>query len=1105
VRSGSGASLHTPQPPTLIGLELLSPSALTRYLGCAHAATLARELRGSSEQFAVSEYEQLIRDKGDAHEQAYLAELQQRAEVATIERDASRAVMAERTRAAMVAGAEAIFQATFVHERWRGHADFLERIEGETTLGGYGYEAVDTKLARNEARPSHVLQLCFYSECIEQIQGVAPAHMHLQLGSGRRESLRPRDFDAYFARAKRSLERFADEQPATIPYPCAACPQCDFRAHCEREWRARDDLSYVAGIRHSQAVSLEQEGVDTLAALGDAAAIAHVLSVPASALGGLHEQAALQVTTRATGSIATLQRPAEQGRGFALLPQPSRLDMAIDLEGDPFWRADRELTFMFGLLERAGEAWTYSADWAHDELEEARLAGRVIDAIHARLRDDPGLHVYHYGAVEVSVLKRICMQNATHEEQLDNLLRRHVFVDVVQAVKQSTRIGLEGYGLKAVERLPGFVRTADVGKGADAVLEYERWLADGSGVHLEAIERYNDEDCRSTVAVADWLRGTAPPDTAWLAPILVPIDDADEREPSARDLLRLELVGGEEPGSERWLAGELLAYHRRAAKPQWWAHFARMEMTTEELHDEAESLAGLLPDPTRVPYPVKGTLAYPMTFPPQEHKVGPGSYVDAETAKAVNVERLDEEDGVVWIARRATRDDPFPRAIVPGTPLPMGGHEAALERLAVSLRDRTAEFPALEGLLRNDLPVVAGRAPGSAIQTSDLQELRGLALGLTSSSLVIQGPPGTGKTYTGARLVTELVRAGKHVGITAFSHKAIDNLCREIETAACEEGLLFDGTRHGKPHLHDGTCIKRADAAPYPASVVVASTSWLFAKGDHHFDYLVIDEAGQFALADALACGTSADNLILLGDPSQLSQVVQGTHPPGTAASALGHVLGEHQTIPPDRGVFLDTSWRMHPEICSFISGEFYDDRLRSHRCCGERSTSAGSGLRMLEVEHVGNASRSREEASAIGDRIAELLRETRTDEHGVTRPIVPDDIMVVTPYNAQVRTLRSELPDGVRIGTVDKFQGQEAPIVFFSMASSSGEDAPRAAGFLFSRNRLNVAISRAQSLAYLVCSPRLLDARATNVEDMRLVNSLCRLAEVARVELSLR
>jgi uncharacterized protein len=414
------------------------------------------------------------------------------------------------------------------------------------------------------------------------------------------------------------------------------------------------------------------------------------------------------------------------------------------------------------------------------------------------------------------------------------------------------------------------------------------------------------------------------------------------------------------------------------------------------------------------------------------------------------------------------------------------------------VRDRTGAFPALERLLRNDLPVFAARPAGAVVQTTDMQTLRALAHGLDNSTLVIQGPPGTGKTYTGARLIIDLVRAGKRVGVTALSHKAIDNLCSEIEAAAVEETFTFAGTRHGKGH-HDGALIKPGEGSLYPHSQVIAGTSWLFAREDLDatLDYLVIDEAGQFALADALACGTSAHNLILLGDPSQLSQVVQGDHPPGSDASALAHALAGEQTIPEDRGIFLDASYRMHPEICSFISSEFYDGRLHSHPCCAERSTSAGTGLRLLGVEHAGNASSSKEEAAAIGLEIAALLGETITGARG-ERPIVPGDVIVVTPYNAQVHTLRAAVPEGVRVGTVDRFQGQQAPIVFFSMASSSGEDAPRDASFLFSRNRLNVALSRAQSLAILVCSPALLDTHATSVEDMRLINALCRFADTA-------
>ena len=265
--------------------------------------------------------------------------------------------------------------------------------------------------------------------------------------------------------------------------------------------------------------------------------------------------------------------------------------------------------------------------------------------------------------------------------------------------------------------------------------------------------------------------------------------------------------------------------------------------------------------------------------------------------------------GLVWIKRVSGSDVDLPHAAIPGGPPSMTAHQDALTRVAVSVRDRTDAFPALRRLLRNDRPVISGLAPGDDVQTTDMEELRARARGLDESTLVIQGPPGTGKTYTGARLITDLVRAGQRVGVTAFSHKAIDNLCREIETAAIEEKLTFAGTRHAKGH-HEGALITPGEGNHYPGSAVIAATSWLFVREDWdgELDYLVIDEAGQFSLADAIACGTSARNLILLGDPSQLSQVVQGSHPPGSDASALGHALGDEHTIPADRGIFLDTS-----------------------------------------------------------------------------------------------------------------------------------------------------------------------------------------------------
>jgi uncharacterized protein len=387
--------------------------------------------------------------------------------------------------------------------------------------------------------------------------------------------------------------------------------------------------------------------------------------------------------------------------------------------------------------------------------------------------------------------------------------------------------------------------------------------------------------------------------------------------------------------------------------------------------------------------------------------------------------------------------------------------------------------------------------------------MKALALGLDASHLFLQGPPGTGKTWTGARIVVHLLAHGRRVGIAAGSHKAIHNLLAEIEKVARDTAVRFKGLKKSSANNpeseYDSEFIKSdpknstfADAGPDVQ--LFAGTAWLFSHQDldGKLDYLVIDEAGQVSLADALAMGTAARNVILLGDPLQLAQVSQGVHPTGTGASVLEHLLGDAPTIPEDRGVFLEKSFRMHPAVSAFISEIVYAGRLHSDESAARRTTTFGTGIQFAPVDHEGNKSSSDEEVARVAALIAGMRGGTFMDSDGTTRPLREDDFMVVAPYNAQVLRLRAGLPTGVRVGTVDKFQGQEAPIVFFSMATSSGEDVPRSLTFLFSRNRLNVAISRAQCLAILVCSPRLLEARCQSIEEMQLVNALCRLVEYA-------
>jgi uncharacterized protein len=362
-------------------------------------------------------------------------------------------------------------------------------------------------------------------------------------------------------------------------------------------------------------------------------------------------------------------------------------------------------------------------------------------------------------------------------------------------------------------------------------------------------------------------------------------------------------------------------------------------------------------------------------------------------------------------------------------------------------------------------------------------------------------------------MILDLVRQGRQVGITAMSHRAIGNLLDEVCRHAAETGVEFTAVQKAEAHqcCASDTVRRVSKVADVVSALgngadVVAGTAWLFCDESMEglVDTLVVDEAGQVSLANVVAMAGAARNLILCGDPQQLRQPVQGTHPEGAERSALEHLLAGEHTVAEDRGLFLDATWRMHPAVCAFVSEAFYDARLRARPECARQAVLApspfgGAGVRYIPVVHQGNRVTSPEEVSVVRDTVDLLVRSGRwTDRDGVVRPIVLDDILVVAPYNAHVNRLQDALPSGARIGTVDRFQGQEAPIVIYTMATSSGEDQRRSMDFLYSLNRLNVAISRAQGMAVLVCSPALLGVHCRTAEQLILANALCRLVEMA-------
>jgi len=1102
------------------GRILLSPSDLNDYVNCRHLTTLRREVAlGQRERpHAADEGAQLLAEKGELHELHFLEQLRAEGrEVVDITMDErwDFDAAAARTQEAMRAGADVISQATFVSGPWRGRADFLLKVQRETCLGNWGYEALDAKLARAE-KPTYVLQLCFYSDGIAAVQGERPEHMHVHLGTGEPRRLRYDDFSAYYRRVRQRFEQAIVSTAPTEAWPVEHCGLCDFHGACKARWKGDDHLVLVAGMRRDQVVRLREAGLPTLTALARAVPATRVPGVAEHSFDALRDQALLQLIRRTIKRLDWHAIDCDAGRGFELLAPASPGDVIFDIEGDPFWEPAQGLHFLFGLLLREGDGWRYRAIWAHDRDGERTMFEAFVDLVHGRLAADPGMHVYHYGTYEDAALKQLMGTYATREEAVDDLLRRDVLVNLHAVVRQGLRAGVESYSLKEIEALASFERRADVRKGIAAVLAYEDWMKSKDGALLASIADYNEEDCRATLALRDWLVEHHPADKSWAG--AVPAREEKTEDDGARSALRQRLIEGEEPGSVRWLAGELLEYHRREARPAWWSYFRRLdEMTDEQLLDDAEAISGL--QPTGEVVADKRSLAYTLRFPPQQHKLSKGKTVfdPATKESAGTIDAIDDVAGTLRLIRGPKlRDVRLPRAIIPGGPYKTDAQRGAIARLATSIAEDNGRYRALRDVLARTPPRVLGHLPGFDIQTTDLARQRALTAALDESYLFIQGPPGTGKTWTGARLIVDLMRRRRRVGVTATSHKAIHNLLDEVRKAATAEGVSFRGlkkaTSNDEESTYDEGPIASAtgnDAFVRAGSDVLlfAGTAWLFAHEDLDgaVDTLIIDEAGQVSLADALAMGTAARNVVLLGDPLQLAQVSQGTHPEGTGASVLEHLLGDNLTIPPDKGLFLEYTRRMHPDVCRFVSEIVYDNRLTGIPELATQTTAFGTGLRFLSVDHHGNTSASPEEAAAIVTEIGKMVGSSWTDRDGRRAPLEQDDFMVVAPYNAQVRRLRDSLRGAglgdVAVGTVDKFQGREAPVVFYSMATSSVEDVPRSLEFLFSRNRLNVAVSRAMCLAFVVASPRLLESQARTIDQMRLINALCRFVELAQAQ----
>ena len=1049
----------------------------------------------------------------------------------------------ELTLSAMKNGVDVIAQARLENNQFLGFADFLIKVAGSSKLGDYHYEVWDTKLA-SKVKPTFAIQLCCYSEMLEAIQGVFPQNITVLLGTNEKVSLRTSDYFHYYLELKKSfLSTHIQFNSNNMPDPAESKSWGNWSAFAKQLLIEKDHLLQVANILRGQIKKLNQADIRTMKQLADTN-MENIKGINPLVFQRLKAQASIQIASagKSTPKFKIIKPDDGERSGLALLPPQSQLDVFFDIEGDPFDEGGLEYLWGNTYLNDQGER-SFKDFWAHNRDQEKKAFEQFIHWVYERWQRDPSMHIYHYANYEITACRKLMGRYGVCEFEVDQLLRNEVFVDLYKLVKGCLILGEPKYSIKNVEHLYRGKRETAVAGGDASIAVYENWRElnaigeqgdtwQTSNI-LKDIRDYNIDDCDSTLELADWLRHQQKKyDISYLGKTEV-VEPEVKEEATERTQLRDRLLekaleySTSDPKKEALFSNLawILEFHRREAKPVFWRLFERLGLSHVELLDDLNCLACC--ERTRrdafKPTPRSRNLAYEFQFDPaQEFKGASNSFyllgLEDENGKYLKANYLEEfsdlPNGLIVLQMKQESSDLITIVSdehVNANPIPhsiyqvVEGYESGqLERCAI-IDFLNRSKPVIKNY--KDDPIASSNDPNQR-----LQQVINSVKNLDNSYLTIQGPPGSGKSHTGKHIIAELVKTGAKIGVSSNSHKAINNLLLSTAKFCREEGInaTFACTKETEPELIDaGVSILNNNnlANHVEPGCVLGTTAWGFSRDDmsEQLDYLFVDEAGQVSIANLVAMSRSSKNLVLMGDQMQLGQPSQGTHPAESGLSILDYLLHDTPTISNDMGVFLGTTYRMHSAVNQFISTHIYDGKLESHPDNDKRTIKVPNdykgilnkeaGIIFSAVCHEGNTQASDEEVAEIETMVNQLLGRTFTELSDKSRPVTLDDMLFVAPYNHQVSKLKQVFGSQAKVGSVDKFQGQEAPIVFLSMCASDASESPRGLDFLFDKHRINVAISRAQSLAIIVGNPRMVSTPVNRVDQLKtinLFNALC-------------
>ena len=1125
----------------ITGVFQLAATDISNHLSCPHLTQLNRKvaLGELKKPYRNDPSLEVLAQRGREHEAAYVEFLSKKGlKIVSLAQQPLAATIK-----AMQEGIDVIVQARLEEEPWMGYSDILLKLPGKSKFGDWSYEVQDTKLAQN-TKAATILQLCLYSDLLSTLQGSNPEKMYVVKPGNDfpTEAYRFAEFGAYYRQTKAIFQHIMNgTELDTYPDPVEHCGICRWWSVCDKKRHEDDHLSLVAGIRSLQIDELHKQKIDTLEKFAIASKIDKPERGNKETFLRKQEQAKVQLDGRVKDHLTYKLLTIEAGRGLNRLPEPNEGDIYFDIEGDAFY-PDGGLEYLLGFaFYEDKETPTYRKIWSTNRNEEKKAFVAFMEFVVARWKKYPNLYIYHFAPYEQTAIKRLARVHAVFEKDVDELLRSERFIDLHAVFKESLLASVERYSLKDLEKFTKYTRKIELHdasiarKSVEVALELNEFKS-LPNITLEITEGYNEDDCLATEALHTWLENLRSElmksGQEFLRPQPQPSEASENvklleiRAKAIFDSITKKLPEDRSTWTDEhkafWLLANQVDYFRREDKSAWWEFYRVHELEYEDLLDERKAITGLqfikeLPKGGK-----ERNVTHRYSYPPQELSIDEGDdLMEVKGDKIGSVKAISLEAYTIDIKKTAETAEKHPLSLHVSERVDPGVLATALMDIAndIDESDLNHTWPhhAAKDLLMKRKPKLIDGTEGAEIlkgEDSTKAALR-IAANLDRSVFAIQGPPGAGKTYTGAKMIIELTKAKKKIGVTAMSHKVIRNLFNEILKLSKEEGYkmsfahkVTNKTENLPDEITETTDSKKARAS-LSEGKVVGGTAWLWADGNSRevLDYLFVDEAGQMSLSQVLAASRAAKNLILLGDPQQLEQPQRGAHPEGSDVAALTYLLDGHATMPQDKGLFLDVTRRLHPAICKFTSEIFYEGRLESFPGLEKQIISGGTpfdgaGLFYVPEAHKGNQVRSSEEVDEIVNIVSKLLKGGQwTNSKNETCALTKEDILIVAPYNAQVAALIEKLPD-MRIGTVDKFQGQEAPVVIYSMTASSVEDAPRGMGFLFSPNRLNVATSRAKSICILVASPKLLEPECTTIDQMRWANSLCRFKEFGNSQL---